>query len=983
MSEGQGEESRPRTALGGLLGREYGEIENKWRQVSNAEHERRFGEPIGPSLDAGIRRTRSDGNLRKRLQPYRSRFQDLEGLNKIETTIDYRTSLLDLTPDGHPYLLYRLGNLGVAYGTRFQFMGEIDDLENAIKYLHRALTKTPNDDPHFSHWLTLLGTAHYYRFGYLGEPSDIDKSNEYRSRALSSIQEDHPDVLRLLSEVGESYSAQFQRLGELHDLDGAIKHKSRLLDLTPEAGSGLSCQLADLGEHYISRYRRLDQLDDLKKGLEHQSRALKLAPDDDPDLSAALATSYIYLFQRLGKQEAFEKVIEHMSYALSQTNDDHPMLPTRLANLGSAYVCRFEHMKEPDDIRKAVEHICRAISLASDAEPELPCWHFNLALTYTRRFEHSGEIYDFEKVIEHHSRAIALTPDDEPELARRHYVLGKSFFDQYQRTGDPLQLNNSLDSFRRASDPSTGVSRTKFQCAILWASLASKHSCLNSSCIEAYRATVALLPHVIWLSDTPEQQDQDIALAKSTAKRAAAAAIRSLDYNLALEWLEHARCVVWSQNLMLRSPLDQLHSSHPDLAARLQEVAKRLQDSSHESPASSSKDRRHMAKQYNRLLVQARSLPGFEDFLRPMRANRLVRAAKNGPIVVINCYKDSCDALVILPGKDDIAHINLPNFSEEKAAHVYSELEESIQRYDSDKSEVEFLQELGTIDDISGVLLTLWNDIVKPVLDFLGYTKNPSTKLPHITWCPTGKLSLLPLHAAGDYGQPQTRVFDYVISSYTPTLTALLTSTPGSLSGNLRVLAIGHEDASGSRPLPGVIKELACVKAHMLNKVECEQLINDQATRTAVLDAMQEYDWVHFACHAHQNIDHPAKSGFRLHDGDLNLAAINQRSFTNKGLAFLSACETARGDERLPDEAMHLASGMLMAGYSSVIAMMWTVYDGDAQLISDKVYGWLMKDGKVGNGQAGEALHYAVAELREKVGEKEFMRWVPYIHIGS
>ncbi|EUC60822.1 aromatic di-alanine and TPR containing protein, partial [Rhizoctonia solani AG-3 Rhs1AP] len=146
---------------------------------------------------------------------------------------------------------------------------------------------------------------------------------------------------------------------------------------------------------------------------------------------------------------------------------------------------------------------------------------------------------------------------------------------------------------------------------------------------------------------------------------------------------------------------------------------------------------------------------------------------------------------------------------------------------------------------------------------------------------------------------------------------------------------------------------------------------------------MEQHDWVHLACHAHQNVNDPTMSGFHLHDGTLDLSAINRRSFKNKGLAFLSACQTATGDDKLPDEAIHLASGMLMAGYPSVIATMWSVVDEDAPLVADKVYAQLMKDGKVGNGEAGRALHYAVGELREKVGEKAFARWVPYVHIGS
>ncbi|KAL5632183.1 hypothetical protein ACGC1H_000255 [Rhizoctonia solani] len=244
-------------------------------------------------------------------------------------------------------------------------------------------------------------------------------------------------------------------------------------------------------------------------------------------------------------------------------------------------------------------------------------------------------------------------------------------------------------------------------------------------------------------------------------------------------------------------------------------------------------------------------------------------------------------------------------------------------------------------------------------------------------------MSFLPLHAAGDYNQPLSSVFDYVVSSYTPTLTALLESASYSLRADFSVLAIGQTATPGHAPLPGTATELKYLKAHAQGKVKYSQLIDDHATTTAVLDAMEQHDWVHFACHAHQNVGNPTESGFFLHDGVLDLASINRRSFKHKGLAFLSACQTATGDSELPDEAVHLASGMLMAGYTSVIATMWSVNDWDAPLVAGKVYSQLMEDGKLGNGEAGKALHNAVAGLRETVGVKRFERWVPYIHIGS
>ncbi|KDN33054.1 hypothetical protein RSAG8_13856, partial [Rhizoctonia solani AG-8 WAC10335] len=96
-----------------------------------------------------------------------------------------------------------------------------------------------------------------------------------------------------------------------------------------------------------------------------------------------------------------------------------------------------------------------------------------------------------------------------------------------------------------------------------------------------------------------------------------------------------------------------------------------------------------------------------------------------------------------------------------------------------------------------------------------------------------------------------------------------------------------------------------------------------------------------------------------------------------------SAYQTAMGNEMLLDGVIHLASGMLITGYAIVIATVWFLVDDDAPIAVNKVCAQRMNDGKIGNGGTGRALHHAFAGLREKVGEKEFRRWVPYIHSGS
>jgi CHAT domain-containing protein len=196
------------------------------------------------------------------------------------------------------------------------------------------------------------------------------------------------------------------------------------------------------------------------------------------------------------------------------------------------------------------------------------------------------------------------------------------------------------------------------------------------------------------------------------------------------------------------------------------------------------------------------------------------------------------------------------------------------------------------------------------------------------------------------------------------------------------ILTVGQEFTTGCTPLPGTVAELNIIK-ESVGKIPCTRLDGDNATSATVLSAMQEHSWVHLACHAIQNTSDPTASAFHLHGGQLDLATITRKSLKNVELAFLSACQTAAGDEKLPNEAIHLAAGMIIAGYHTVIATMWSIKDDDAPLIADYFYSRLMEEGVPDSRKFAKALHNAVGCLRDRVGETEFARWVPYIHIGK
>jgi len=218
-----------------------------------------------------------------------------------------------------------------------------------------------------------------------------------------------------------------------------------------------------------------------------------------------------------------------------------------------------------------------------------------------------------------------------------------------------------------------------------------------------------------------------------------------------------------------------------------------------------------------------------------------------------------------------------------------------------------------------------------------------------------------------------------VVSSYTPTLTAILDLSAPKVEHDFTILTVAQPNTPNATPIPKTEDEVKIVQG-LASGVNVIGLKDEAATVEHVLQAMRETDWVHLACHGKQMIGDPMKSGLLLQDKILELSEIVKHALPRADFAFLSACQTAVGDERIADESVHLAAGMFMAGYRSVIATMWAIKDKDAPKIAEDVYKRILKGGRPNRKEAAHALHDAVKRLRDS-GAK-FVDWVPFIHLG-
>jgi CHAT domain-containing protein len=193
----------------------------------------------------------------------------------------------------------------------------------------------------------------------------------------------------------------------------------------------------------------------------------------------------------------------------------------------------------------------------------------------------------------------------------------------------------------------------------------------------------------------------------------------------------------------------------------------------------------------------------------------------------------------------------------------------------------------------------------------------------------------LPLHAAGIYdGASAECCTNYVVCSYTPTLSALLRaqkSSPSFRRHDTRLGLIAAMEAWDTRfpTLPNVEEEIRNVQdaAERANvsTADSDICIGDAAIVTRVAEVFKSTNMVHVACHGNQDPAHALSSGFCLSDGSFSISRLMDLDLKDAFFAFLSACDTAKGDEQQPDQTLHLAAAMLFVGFRSVVGTMWSV----------------------------------------------------------
>ncbi|KAG8958795.1 hypothetical protein FRC03_008815 [Tulasnella sp. 419] len=869
-------------------------------------------------------------------------------------------------------------------------------LTEAIIYLKDTIASHSYDDDY--HKAVFLN--HLTRFlCYKGNLEEADSFSREVIEVLAH-QLSGGNFYHVINDIAGTLNQLYQRTDKFQYLEEAILYQKEVVSSYQSGNPSRPGALYNLSVYLIQLTQEQSRLQDLTEAINCLEEVLILLPIKDHTRLRALEGLAFCLDMKMyqfpyasGKLSSSEIITGYYQEALNYQPPGNPRRPQTLSNLGThLYHCIDSASPRQQNIQRVdrcIQYFEEALQLMSPSYVQdmtilAGCFHLRYIL--------KGDIYDINRAFQLATKAIQHTPSDHPSLARRWELLALIRQGVSKRAEDLLIPSyKNIDPnrlFQQAAKHPLASVKDRFMAAFSWFFSALLSGQLESS-LAAYETYIELFDQWL-LIKAPSMRYRHVIISgvpQEIAFDAAACAIEAGDIIKAVEYLEQGRTLLWSHLEHYHAPFELLHEADPALANELKVCGYQLESSaiskhlSNSPPLSMGHEvykYREISERWNALVSQVRQLDGFTNFLKAPAFSVLQQACFNGPVIVINMSSRHCDAIIIQKDSDPTL-VPLTGTHLDDIANLVTRLSCALNSGP------------GGSAWIIGVLRSLWDDIVEPVVQKLQELKVPLRS--RIWWCPTSNLGLLPIHAAGPYRRNRLNLPDMYISSYTSSLSALLKANTifgrEKLSSPYlpRVLMIAQPETPAQVKIPSVLDELERVQQTVPS---LDTLFGEKATHEAVVSALRAHSWVHFSCHGVQQIDDPFKSCLKLHDRPLNVLDIIEARIPHAEFAFLSACHTATGDKKTPDEKIHLAAGLQFAGFRSVIGTMYAMADIDGPQVAEAVYKHLFR--RVGNEisegdilvdyrDAAEALNIATRALRDSgvpVG-----RWINFIHIGA
>ncbi|WP_105971621.1 CHAT domain-containing protein [Streptomyces geranii] len=805
-----------------------------------------------------------------------------------------------------------------------------------------------------------------------GSPEDLDRA-EWLARRRSTAEEPRAVQSERAATVAAVNLARFWATGSQVALADALEDSLSAMTLSPP---GDRLRLARL------RIARADVLRvsfalsgdpaELAEAVTRTEQAVKSLPRMSPWRKAAYNSLTRCLLDRFRQGGDVSDLDRAIDASMEVVTDDLPDtgLPYRYTALVQEAECQFLQYRATMDI----DFLHRAVTSFREARASGPrvtsAQHVAWVTGYASALL---EVHTIDG--SHAALASGLTELDSvlEEVSASEHVYAMLASALLARGEVISRMADSSDSWiRPAADDARLIAREPFaqplqrlRAALLWGSLAMRMG-LHDEVVQSYETVTKELPPVLLLPGG--ERGAIIRAWEERSREAAACAIEEGEPERALEFLEQRSVLLSAWTMDSHAEVDRLTRAAPSLATELRWLWTLLHLDNGPADKVAFRQRGPLQARMAHLVEAVRAVPGFESFLAPLTADRMITAAREGPVVVLSAVARRCDALLVT--RKGVSALPLPNLS-------LAELTDQARRYHRAWARSPGLPDDG---EAWGVLGWLWETTVWPVLSALGladpttfspamsdpdrsvsrapdsrtHSLIPSDFLPRIWWCPTGPFTVLPLHVAG---QPERTALDHAVHSYTPSLEALMTARnrerhQGKSQEQRMLLVLAEEGLRYGATEVDVIQGIV-PDAHVLRGPE--------ATVSNVAMRLADYSFFHFTGHAHLQHGVPQLQ-FAAGEG-LDWRHLPQNLLADGALAYLAACETAGDDRGFESGGWTIAASFQAAGYRHVIGVLGMITDRESTRIAVQVYELLVDSvGRLRPENAARALHTATQQ---------------------
>jgi hypothetical protein len=982
-----------------------------------------------------------DNNLSELLN---AAFQRDGDTSKLDEAVEVLVVALDTEQGSLSAVLHY--NLGTLLLTRYRVLGRAADLDGAVAWIDRAVGAAEAGDPDLPDFLAARCEIGLEDSARTGAFAVLDRSVEAARKALA-LTPGGPKAQERSLLLVKALRARFRAVGVRRDLDEAVSVARSAVATTAAAGRSPAAGQTCLSMALVAAYTSAGDHDALDEALRLAQAAVGATSEKDRELADRTSLLGLVLrlrYERDGRKADLDSAVEAARKSAVEADAARRgrIAAGHLSQLCFALRLRCLRTHDETDAVEAIEAGSRAAELVVPGVPEFAVVHANLASAFSARYGLTRRPQDLHRAIVMCERAVEATPpghaghadnasnlslllmqryaltgsaadldaaSDAARSAVRSAVhlgippgihaaaLGRVHAAEFARSKDRRSAEHAMDMLRDAATEKRLPSLARATAARQWGEIACATGQWGQA-VDGFDVALEQLRLRAWLGN---QRDDLLAAAAELvglAEQAAAAAIEAGLLPRAVAFLESGRGLLHSHATGLHRDRDTLLEKAPELVARMDRLRAEFDHPPATESAAMPLISPLLSNRWDELLTEARGLPGMHDFLRPPQTDLPLRIGAGGPVVIINLSGLRCDAIV--SDAKGLRLVPLKGLSvRSAAAHMRSLL--AAQRSASLSPE----HRLSADRTAANELAWTWDTIVDPVLTDLGLdgsrpTAEDDVALPRLWWCPTGLAQFLPLHAAGYVtdaagpatGRPRRLVTDRVVCSYTPTLRALdLARRKTPPPHDAPLLAACVPNAPGFRSLRYSNEEVAAIRSHHR---PVTLLPPTQATRERVLAELGTHPFFHFIGHGAQD---PFRSGgaalytsdhFQV--GPVTGADFARQRLDSAHLAFLSACETARGEVQLPDEALHIAGALQLSGFTHVVGTQWSVDDACGPEIAGLFYQSYAAratgpDARAEmydrHGLVARSLHRAVADLRES-NPALVLSWAPYIHVG-